>query len=120
MFSRRFEIFDRDVSVAHNTIGAATKRLAPSQKPRIIHYRSFKGFAEPEFLYYIACAPFHVMEIFDDVDDMAWYTSALIRSIIDEHAPMKSKVVTEYGQKHIQEMRETLLGRKSPHKKSSR
>ena len=32
------------------------------------------------------------MEIFDDIDDMAWYTSALISSI-DEHAPMKSKVV---------------------------
>ena len=25
----------------HNILGAATKRFAPSQKPRIIHYRSF-------------------------------------------------------------------------------
>ena len=91
-YASTFNVFC-GLSDFHNIIGAATKRFAPSQKPRIIHYRSFKKFAEPEFLYDIACAPFHVMEIFDDVDDMAWYTSALIRSIIDEHAPMKSKVV---------------------------
>ena len=91
-YASTFNVFC-GLSGFHNIIGAATKRFAPSKKPRIIHYRSFKKFAEPEFLYDIACAPFHVMEIFDDVDDMAWYTSALIRSIIDEHAPMKSKVV---------------------------
>ena len=77
----------------HNIIGAAIKRFAPSQKPWIIHYRSFKKIAEPEFLYDIGCAPFNMMEIFDDNDDMAWYTSAHIRSVINEHAPMKSKVV---------------------------
>ena len=91
-YASTFNIFC-GLSDFHNIIGAATKRFAPPQKSRIIHYRSFKKFAEPEFLYDIACAPFHVMEIYDDVDDMAWYTSALIRSIIDEHAPMKSKVV---------------------------
>ena len=91
-YSSTFNVFC-GLSDFHNITGAATKRFAPSQKPRIIHYRSFEKFAEPEFIYDIACAPFHVMEIFDDVDDMAWYTSALIRSNIDEHAPMKSKVV---------------------------
>ena len=91
-YASTFNVFC-GLSDFHNIIRAATKGFAPSVKPRIIHYRSFKKFAEPEFLYDIACAPFHVMEIFDDVDDMAWCTSALIRSIIDEHAPMKSKVV---------------------------
>ena len=33
------------------------------------------------------------MNIFDDADDMAWYTSALLSNIVDSHAPVKSKFV---------------------------
>ena len=82
-----------DISDFHNIIGAATKRFAPSQKPRIIRYRSYKNFSESEFVNSVASAPFHVMDIFDEIDDMAWYTSALLRTIIDEHAPMKTRIV---------------------------
>ena len=91
-YASTFNVFCR-LSDFHNIIGAATKRFAPSQKPRIIHFRSFKKFAESEFLYDIACAPFHVMEIFDDIDDMAWYTSALIRKYYWPARPIKSKIV---------------------------
>ena len=41
----------------------------------------------------MSSAPFHVAEIFDDVDDMAWYTSTLITGVVDFHAPVKSKFV---------------------------
>ena len=41
----------------------------------------------------MSSAPFHVAEIFDDVDDMAWYSSTLITDVVDFHAPMKSKFV---------------------------
>ena len=34
-----------------------------------------------------------MIDIFDEIDDMAWHTSALMRNIIDEHAPMKTRVV---------------------------
>ena len=81
------------LSDVHNIIGAATKRFAPSQKPRKINYRSFHHFNDSDFLYDISSAPFHVAEIFDDVDDMAWYTSTLITDVVDFHAPMKSKFV---------------------------
>ena len=81
------------VSDFHNIIGAATRRFAPSQKPQTILYRSYKHFNDVDFLYDLQSAPFHVIEIFDDADDMAWYTSTLIRSVIDSHAPVKSKLV---------------------------
>ena len=74
-------------------IGAATKRFAPSQNPRKINYRSFHHFNDSDFLYDVSSVPFHVAEIFDDVDDMAWYTSTLIIDVVDFHAPMKSKFV---------------------------
>ena len=80
------------LSDVHNIIGAATKRFAPSQKPRKTNYRSFKHFNDTDFLYDMSCAPFHVADIFDDVDDMAWYTSNLISDIVDHHAPIKSKL----------------------------
>ena len=58
----------------HNIVGAATKRFDPSQKPKKNNHRSFKHFNDADFLYDMSCAPFHVADIFDDVDDMAWYT----------------------------------------------
>ena len=34
------------------------------------------------------------MEIFDDADEMAWYTSTLIRDVIDTHGPVESNANT--------------------------
>ena len=122
----------------HDSIGAATKRFAPSQEPRIIHYRSFKKFTEPEFLYDIACAPFHVMESLPRYwwHDMVYKrtysnyywrarsneikNSKVSLSAIYEFSPAENSIQTEYGQKQLQEIRESLLGRKSSHKKACR
>ena len=41
----------------------------------------------------MSVAPFHVSDIFDDVDDMAWFTSAIISDLIESHAPMRSKII---------------------------
>ena len=76
-----------------NTVGGATRRFAPSIKPQKIIYRSYKSFNDADFFFDLQCAPFHVMNIFDDADDMAWYTSTLISDVIDSHAPVKSKFV---------------------------
>ena len=77
----------------HNIIGAATKRFAPVMKPRNITYRSYKNFDDDKFKYDLSIAPFHVAEIFDDIDDTAWFTSQLLSNIIDEHAPLKTKTI---------------------------
>ena len=39
--------------------------------------------------------PFHVCEIFDDIEDMAWFTSSLLSTIINKHAPMKRKLIKQ-------------------------
>ena len=82
-----------NISDFHNMIGAATRRFAPSLKPQKIIHRSYKSFNDADFLFDLQCAPFHVMNIFDDADDMAWYTSTLISDVIDSHAPVKPKFV---------------------------
>ena len=81
------------ISVFHNIIGATTKRFVLSPQTRIIFYRSYKKFFASEFVNSVAFAPFHVIDIFDEIDDMAWYTNALLRNIIDEHAHMKARLV---------------------------
>ena len=81
------------ISDFHNIIGAAIKRFAPMKMPQTIYYRSYKNFIESDFCEDIEHAPFHVMNIFDDVDDMAWFTSSLIKYVVDNHAPVKSKTV---------------------------
>ena len=82
-----------DISDHHNIIGAATRRHAPFQKPKKIYYRSYKHFCENDYLNDIASAPFHVAHVFDDIDDIAWFHSWLIRNVIDSHAPIKSKIM---------------------------
>ena len=82
-----------ELSDFHNFVGAVMRRFAPSQRPRHINYRTFKNFNEADFLCDISTAPFQVSDIFDDVEEMAWYTSQLLADIVNTHAPMKSKQV---------------------------
>ena len=83
-----------NISDFHHIIGTATRRHAPFQKPRQIVYRSYKRLNDDDFREDILNAPFHVCEVFDDVEDMAWFTSKLISDIVDAHAPLKSKTIT--------------------------
>ena len=42
----------------------------------------------------IEYALFHVMNIFRDIDAMAWYARSVIKYVVDNHAPVKCKSVT--------------------------
>ena len=96
----------------HNIVGAATRRFAPIRKPYLLNYRSYKHFDDTEFTHDISAAPFHVAEIFDDVHDMAWFTSKLISDIVDDHAPMKSKLLKFKPLPYMNsELRKTMYAR---------
>ena len=96
----------------HNIIGAATRRFAPCLKPHRTYYRSYKHFCEDKYIHDINGAPFHVAEIFDNIDDMAWLHSSLIRNIIDENAPMKSKLVKKMCALHEFQIKESSICQK--------
>ena len=61
----------------HKVIGGATKQYAPFEKPREIYYRSYKNFDDNEFIRDISNVPFHVGEIFDDVNELSRFTGSL-------------------------------------------
>ena len=74
----------------------------------------------PNFLLDLQSVPFHVTEIFDDADEMAWYTSTLIRDVIDTHGPVESNAseslisIPNYGKLFIVEIWHDINFAKGP------
>ncbi len=81
------------VSDHHNIVVASTKMHASRYEKRHITYRSYRHFNEDTFLNDLECTPFQVSQIFDDVDDQLWFHNKLFDNIINEHAPLKKRVV---------------------------
>ncbi len=77
----------------HNMVGCVTRLKVPPQRPTKIQYRSYKNFDELKFTQDVSCIPFHVCEIFDDVHDQYWFASELYSDVINEHAPIKKRVI---------------------------
>ena len=77
----------------HNLVGCITKVNVPQSRPQTIHYRSYRKFDNIAFASDISNAPFHVNEIFDDASDKYWFISKLYSNVINEHAPMKKRVL---------------------------
>ena len=76
----------------HNLVGCVTKLKIPPSNPVTIKYRSYKHFDENKFNADVSFIPFHINEIFDDVNDRFWCINTLFKDVIDEHAPMKKRV----------------------------
>ena len=72
----------------------SSKLHAPSECKRKIIYRSKKKFSPELFELDCSYIPFQVCEVFDDLDDVYWAHNKLFTSVIDQHAPLKSKVVS--------------------------
>ena len=84
---------DIGLSDFHNYIGLASRVFAPPQRIKKISYRRMKGFNENSFKNDLDSCPFHVGEIFDDVDDEHWFKEKLFLSTLDEHAPSKTRTI---------------------------
>ena len=81
------------ISDFHNLICAASKMHVPQTCPRKICYRSYKHFCDTKFVEALTLAPFHVSEVFDNIDDKMWYHNKLLTDVVNVHAPMKKKVI---------------------------
>ena len=83
---------DTGISDFHNLTGVISKVRAPESNRRLITYRSMKIFDQEEFTRDLTTVPFHVCDIFDDVDDIVWAQQKLISCIVDIHAPLKQRI----------------------------
>ncbi len=65
-----------------------------SRHKKQIHYRSYKNFEDDKFTIIAwSYVPFHVSEVFDDIDDSYWFFNCLLTDVISEHAPVKTKIL---------------------------
>ena len=82
---------DIGTSDFHNYVGVVSRAFAPRQIRRKITYRSMKNFQEDAFRAACDNIPFHVSNVFEDIDDIYWAHSQVFLSVLNEHAPLKTK-----------------------------
>ena len=56
-------------------------------------YHSYKRFNADKYEKDLSCAPFHVGEVFDNIDDCYWYYETLLKEIANGNAPLKVKTI---------------------------
>ena len=72
-----------------------------TRKPRKGDFREFKSQKFPGgalFKQLLSSAPWHVGQLFDDVDDQVYVWNALMNNILDEVAPVKKMQI---GRAHV-------------------
>ena len=90
------------ISDFHHLIGFSTKLHFPRKLRKKFVYRSYRNFDELEYKQDMSVIPYHVGEIFDDIDDQCWFTQKLISSVIDimlhvrEEEQWKSSAIYEH------------------------
>ena len=77
----------------HALIYGILKEKLPRQHSKLITFRSYKNFDCDKFTQDLPEAPWHVGEIFDDLDDQVHYWNTLLTNIIDENLPSKKMKV---------------------------
>ena len=92
-FYKTSGVIENGYSDVHHMIYGVLKNVNLHKPAKMITYRSFKSFDEEKFNQDLESAPFHVGSVFDDVDDKLWYFHKLYSSIVDDHAPLKSKKI---------------------------
>ena len=75
----------------HDPIYAIQKQKTTRPQPKLIEYRSMKGFDNDRFLADLAKIPWHTAYIFNDIDDICeqWYQ--LFIDVVDQQMPRKEK-----------------------------
>ena len=84
---------DIGLSDFHHMICTATRFHVPTQKATTITYRSYKNFDESIFVEQLSMVPYHVGEIFDDIDDSYWFFNELTMQVVDAIAPLKRRQI---------------------------
>ena len=82
----------------HTMIGVAVKGAAARVEKQKTKYRNFKHVDQKEYNEDVGRIPFHAVYVFDDDDGMYWAHETLLTDIIDQHAPVKEKVIKQRGQ----------------------
>ena len=73
----------------HSLVYTVLRSSAPRSRSRKVFSRILKTFNQQNFVRDMQMVPFHIMNLFDDVDDKLYTFEQLYLDILDEHAPLK-------------------------------
>ena len=79
----------------HDLVYGVLKQKINHNKPKVITFRSYKNFDPEHYKQLLSSAPWHVGQLFDDVDDQVYVWNALMNNILDEVAPVKKMRVRD-------------------------
>ena len=69
--------------------------FSPLFLKRKVVYRSMKHFCDKSFQNDFDKVPFHICNIFEDIDHIYWAQNMLFTSVFNEHAPLKVKSINK-------------------------
>ena len=91
---RKCGVYDPAIS-DHSLVFGIMKENVCKCKSKVITFRSLKNTDIEQLNRDLLNAPWHVADIFNDIDDKYNYWSGLFESVVDAHAPLKRKKVRD-------------------------
>ena len=87
-------------------------------RPKLTHisYRSYKSFDGDVYKRDVSYAPFHVSEIFEDIDDVYWFNECLLSRIVNTHAPLKRKKLPKQSLPFMNSQLRKMIHQKAMHR----
>ena len=79
----------------HALIYGALKQKINLNKPKIINFRSFKNFDSELFKRHLDMAPWHIIQLFDEVDDQVHAWNLIMNDVLNDLAPVKKMRVRD-------------------------
>ena len=80
----------------HSLVYAFMKdKLKEKFNSKVISFRSYKNLNTDDLNMQLSIAPWHVGEIFDDIDDKVGFFNSLMKGILDEQLPLKKMKVRQ-------------------------
>lgn len=79
----------------HAPIYGALKQKINLNKPKIINFRSFKNFDSELFKRHLDMAPWHIIQLFDEVDDQVHAWNLIMNDVLNDLAPVKKMRVRD-------------------------
>ena len=61
-------------------------------KPTTVYVLPFRTCDWDTIITCLASTPWHIMDVFDDIDDMWHFFKSCLVSVLDQYAPLKAKV----------------------------
>ena len=77
----------------HSLVYTILRSLAPRARSRKICFRSLKDFSQEIFVRDMQIVPFHIIDVFDELDDKVYTFEQLFLDVINRHAPIKQTMV---------------------------